>query len=733
MAESAVSSAVELLGNLLIDEVKSLRGVKGKVRLLKDELKSMQSFLKDADRKQAKDERVRNWVRELREIAFDAEDTIELFAVNIENTTNTGFLKSFTGFPKRFYHVDRIGGKIKSIRDRLEAIDKSRERYGIQIAEEAEKEMSQVELRRQLCPWQKDEHLVGMQDAVEKVLREAVLDEEKRGLLVVEIQGMGGIGKSTLAREIYNHPDVVDGPFDRRGWVVVSSEFTPQEKIKQLIYQVSSEEKKSQLLEEIQKLEQSTKDKLFQLQELRKMLHTELKGKTYVIVLDDVWEQDHWEYFESAFPQDKTSRLILTTRNKIIIAKLDQYVLQKSLLDPEKSWELFLKKAFIKNTNGTCPEELESIGRQILKKCGGLPLAISVVGGLLVDTQDKSGWQQVLSHIDSYSNIPENNVPNILNILELSYQNLSLQLKSCFLCLAVFKEDSIIPVKWLASIWNAHGLMQEKGDRIIEDIGRDYLNELINRSMLQIHDLTIDGQVKSFRLHDLIRDVCISKAKEEMGVKIVKGEEDDRGCSSESLYKPRHHVICSKSFVSFSSNQNKYLRSVFHFNLRYFSIEISSRYWKNFQLLKILYLDGFWFKKFPNSFWCLVGLKYLRINTHRHGIHLKLPSWLSDFKKLEFLYVEFVEFPDVDLRMESLRDFGTSKILGRAMTVSKWKSIESLKGIRLKDLVEMSSGLMPNSQLRKLKIDVDDDDGDLVTRGRASLQKMTNLVDEDIA
>ncbi|KAL1552121.1 disease susceptibility protein LOV1-like [Salvia divinorum] len=472
-AEAAISSAVELLGNLLIQKVKSLRGVEEKVRLLKDELESMQSFLKDANRKQAKEEGVRDWIRKIREIAYDAEDTIEMFLVNVENGKSRGLLNRFSSFPKRMYHLDRIGDEIDSIRARLDAVDRNRERYGIiQIAEEAE--MSQVELRRRLCPWQRDEHLVGMEDAVEEVLREAILDkEEKRGLSVAVIQGMGGIGKSTLAREIYNHPDVFSGPFDLRGWVVVSSEFTPQETIKQIILQLCrSGEEKKELVEEIQKLEQSTKDKNYLLQNLQQMLHRQLEGTNYFIVMDDVWEQQHWDYFNTAFPnqQDKSSRLILTTRNNII-AKPGQYVHKMKLLDPEKSWELFLKKAFINNTNGTCPGELERIGRQILEKCDGLPLAISVVGGLLVDAQDKTRWQEVLDQIDS--NIPENNVPNILG---LSYQNLSPHLKSCFLCLAFFKEDVTIRSNELASIWHALGLIQEKGGRSIEDIGRGPLS-----------------------------------------------------------------------------------------------------------------------------------------------------------------------------------------------------------------------------------------------------------------
>lgn len=237
---------------------------------------------------------------------------------------------------------------------------------------------------------------------------------------------------------------------------------------------------------------------------------------------------------------DRASRLLLTTRNKTI-AKYGEFVHEMKALDSNESWELLLNKAFIGGTNiGESIQKLENIGRQILEKCHGLPLAISVVGGLLVETQTKSGWEQVLNQINSYLLGAESSVSTIL---ELSYQNLSPQMKSCFLCLAFFKEDSTIPAKRLVDIWVGQGLIQHEGNRTVDEIARGYLNELINRSMVQTGDLLIDDRVETCSLHDLLREVCLRKAKEEIGLETVKGEE---GVSSLTFCRPRHRVVYGK-------------------------------------------------------------------------------------------------------------------------------------------------------------------------------------------
>ncbi|XP_057802208.1 disease resistance protein RPP8-like [Salvia miltiorrhiza] len=728
MVEAVVSTTLQLLSDLLVDKVNFLGGVEEKVELLKDELKRIQSFLKDANRKQADDDRVRNWLSEIREVAHDARDVIEIFVLKVESKRRLG---RFSAFPKHLHYVNKVGIEIDSIQKRLVAIHRSRESYGIKdLGEEAESvSRSQVESRRRLPPWQNDEHLVGMGGDMQKLLRESILDEERRkGLSIAVVEGMAGIGKSTLARKIYNNVGVVGG-FNCRCWAVVSSGFNARETIKQLIMQLPRSAKdQEKVRDEMKKMEKSTRDELYLREQLQEMLHGELRGKTYFIVLDDVWEKEDWESLRCAFPdeQDKPCRLLITTRNKVI-TKYGDYALEMNVLDLNESWQLFLNKAFIHSNHTECPEELEPIGREIVEKCNGLPLAISVVGGLLVETQTKSGWENVLDQVNSHFGTAES---NISTILELSYQNLSPQLKSCFLCLACFKEDANIPTKRLVHIWVGQGLIQHEGRRTVNEIARGYLDELINRNMVQIKDLTLDNRVKNCHLHDLFRDVCLVKAKDELGFQIImKGEE-----GTSSSCKPRHRVVYG-NLDTLSGDHNRHLRSLFVLNADAGEVDncvkTPFRFWKSFELLEILYLEGVGWRKFPHSFRSLIGLKYLRIRGSSSET-LKIPRWFDHLGKLEVLDMrsENVELPNTTLEMARLRHFSAARVHGLT-SIESWKIMHTLKYISVDDLLRCSSSpaFLAACPVRELGLflDGESESGEMM-KARASLEKMANLV-----
>lgn len=300
MAEVAISTAVQKLCDLLIDRISFLYGVEEEVKLLKDELVRMQCFLKDAGEKQASNESVRHWVSEIRALAHEAEDVVEIFSLKVEAPRRRrGLLAKLACFPVYLHGINEIGGEISQINARLRDIQRSRERYGIQPENMLflKRLEDGGEWRRRLSPWQKDKHAVGLEKDVELLLSKVVLVRRK-GRAVAGIVGMGGAGKSTLARIVYNHRKVA-GEFDCRAWVVVSGDFRPKELIQEVMRQVLRwSDSKVKVLEEMEKL---------QMQGLRHKLHQQLKGRRYFIVLDDVWENNHWESLKDAFPDDGTS------------------------------------------------------------------------------------------------------------------------------------------------------------------------------------------------------------------------------------------------------------------------------------------------------------------------------------------------------------------------------------------------------------------------------------------
>ena len=243
-----------------------------------------------------------------------------------------------------------------------------------------------------------------------------------------------------------------------------------------------------------------------------------LDEKRYLIVLDDVWSIQVWNGLCLYLLESNGSRVLITTRNEQIA--LDAYAKLYRLrpLGEKESWELFLKKTFPTGSRSTisqveCPAELEDVGKKITGKCKGLPLAIVVSRGLL-SRKDKtpSSWEKILTSMEWHlSQGPE----LCMGILALSYRDLPYFLKSCFLYCGVFPEDCEIKASKLIRMWVAEGFVQARGEETVEeDVGEDYLEELIHRSMIQVVKREWDGRVESCRMHDLLRDLAISKAKD---------------------------------------------------------------------------------------------------------------------------------------------------------------------------------------------------------------------------
>ncbi|KAF3437601.1 hypothetical protein FNV43_RR20357 [Rhamnella rubrinervis] len=222
-------------------------------------------------------------------------------------------------------------------------------------------------------------------------------------------------------------------------------------------------------------------------EDLKAELHEHLKEKTYLIVMDDVWSTQVWEELRVAFPNKSNgSRILITTREREVASHASPtppYELQ--FLDENESWELLQKKVF---QGGQCLPNLEERGRELARSCRGLPLSIVLLGGILA-SKEKSHrvWSRFLGNVNSY-------LAEGVSILKLSYKNLPRELKPCFLYVGMFPEESEIIVKDLIEFWIAEGFIHSARNTPIYDVAEDYLEKLMDRSMIQVATKRVDGE-----------------------------------------------------------------------------------------------------------------------------------------------------------------------------------------------------------------------------------------------
>ncbi|KAJ4977389.1 hypothetical protein NE237_002495 [Protea cynaroides] len=400
---------------------------------------------------------------------------------------------------------------MEDIGTRIEKISANKSKYGIENLEAGETLVrlnDGLALKVRRTPTEEELEVVGFEKDIEK-LANLLKQEECQQFLVVSIVGMGGAGKSTLAKSVYNRSDIKN-TFDSYAFIYVSQEYRIKDLLSGAITQVMmlTNEKKQGL-------------EMMNEQELRKMLSDYLKERRCLFIFDDIWKREDWDRLKLAFlaqGEGKPKRVILTTRN-VQVAKYADPLTDLHELSPlgdEDSFKLFSQKVFqyqVKSEERSYSKELEEIGRKLVARCSGLPLAIVVLGGLL-STKEKtpSVWSKLLDSVNwQFNHGPQ----QCMDILSLSYTDLPYYLQSCFLYFGLFPEDYEIDSDKLIRLWVAEGFIQQRGDETMEDVAEDYLEELIQRSIIQAASRRSDGGVETCRIHDILRDFVVSEAKKD--------------------------------------------------------------------------------------------------------------------------------------------------------------------------------------------------------------------------
>ncbi|XP_047949566.1 putative late blight resistance protein homolog R1B-17 [Salvia hispanica] len=339
---------------------------------------------------------------------------------------------------------------------------------------------------------------VGLEDILLQLLHLLIRGPLSRR--VIPIQGMGGIGKTTLSINAFQHPCIVQH-FDVCLWATISQEYS--------IHKILS-----QLLSCLRRSTSGTVD------EMREKLYKCLFGQRYLIVLDDMWNRKAWDdmHVKSLFPDTNNgSRVVVTTRLADVAYHLGDYCVAMSFLDEANSWHLFCQNAFAEQQG--CPPELEETAKKIVARCKGLPLAIIVVGGhLRKSPADLDYWENVAQSILYTSGIDE----QCLNVLSLSYRYLPAHLKPCFLLLGAFPEDEAIYGQVVLKLWIAEGCIEHFDNRILEEVAADYLWDLHMRNLILMDSLDHKRDLYIFRVHDIVRELCLQTAKKEEFLSVVE-------------------------------------------------------------------------------------------------------------------------------------------------------------------------------------------------------------------
>ncbi|CAM0952997.1 unnamed protein product [Alopecurus aequalis] len=610
MAESAVNTVLGSVGNLAVQEIKLLWGVSLEVRSLKDELMRLQAYLKDADEKgRSGNAIVANLVRQIRSAAYEAQNVIEAADyMEKRNRLKKGFIGAISRYahlPSDLATLHTLDAEIRRIKRKLREIFES---AVIQIPDLPDPPIvvTQQDFSVMHHPEDDDIVMVGFEDEHKEIV-DKLVDSENM-LSVVSIIAMGGAGKTTLATKVYTSSRVKEH-FETVAWVTVSQSFKGIDLLKSIMKQIIGvkDESRDESIDEMNEYEVGRKIRHFLLQ------------KRYLVVLDDLWEEDTWDQINRAvvaFPNaNNGSRVLLTTRKEKVAnhVEMPTHVHALKNLDEEKSWKLFCSKALpsYRRVDIGDAVEFEELGRKLAKKCDGLPLALAVLGGYLSKNLTIQAWSAILPCWPSTGK-----TSMMREILARSYKDVTDHyLRSCFLYLATFPEDHIIDVSMLISLWIAEGFIPHARKHEPEEIARNYVEELAQRSLVQVTSRSkAHGWIEKIRVHDILRDWCIEEAREDGFLDVIESTSDLVGASSTGIMTSYRSSY--QGFSGSSLNASPNLRALIGFQLPPISLP-------KLRFLRVLHIENSRVRDFSTA---IGGCLHLRCIRFINCDDLTLPS-----------------------------------------------------------------------------------------------------------
>ncbi|XP_075668165.1 disease resistance protein RPM1-like [Castanea sativa] len=713
MAETAVNLVIENLVSLLFQEVRLLKGVHDKVASIKGELEIIQSFLKDADAR-VEQENMSNvektWVKQIREEAYHIEDIIDEYILHMAKgplgpRQHFHFLRKFFQFTKNLKAKYVIASKIQDISINLKEKRELAVKYRFNTIEQGGLSNNARSVTwydpRVASLFIEEAEVVGIESHRDKLINWLVEGPSNRTM--ISVVGIGGVGKTTLVKKVYDNKKV-EAHFNCRAWITVSQSYKKEDLFRDMIKQFYKAREEF-APKEIDKMEEIN---------LVTVLRQYLHEQRYVIVADDLWDTDFLECLKFALPNNgKGSGIVITTRNEDVAPSHNEssscYVHKQLPLPSNKALELFYKKVF-QHEEDNCPHELVELSCKIVEKCEGLPLAIVVIGGLL-SNKDKvvSEWGKLHDSL-SLELDTNSHLRSIPKILSLSYHDLPYYLKACFLYLGMFPEDYSINCARLIRLWISEGFVREKQGITLEELAQGYLNQLIRRSLVQVVEFDKVGKNRFCRVHDMLREVILSRS-EELNFCLVSIQ------NYSSFDKiARRLSITNNVYTPLKSISNSQTRSILIFGLDKVPNSFFTTCLANFKLMRTMDFEGAPIDYIPKEVGNLLHLRYLSLRDTevrmlpksigklhyletldlKRSLVFELPAEISRLQKLQYLAAYIIDY-NVEYNIDFPQAVKIPSGIGRLQSLQKLSKIEANNNALITELGSLG-------QLRKLEI-----------------------------
>ncbi|PKU59061.1 Putative disease resistance RPP13-like protein 1 [Dendrobium catenatum] len=618
-----VSKVLETLFNMAKEELAMQLRLVDDVKKLQNTLERLECYLQDSEKKIIEDDSTKRWLNQINHAMYDIEDLLEEYdALKINNSESMSSKEvrssSSSSTKVRFWLSVKISGFKKVASNHRIGVDLRR--LNKQLNDEIKGQIPELSFMINFAPTGPVESqirsnnrttavvvrsdIVGnrIQDDARRLIKLLTKDDDRDNPLVYAIVGMGGIGKTTLAKLVFDD-HIIASRFQVNVWVSVSQNYNENDILRNIITSAGGDGKRCHNFDS-----------------LSKKVIDMVKDKRVFMVLDDVWETKRvWNDMLRILLKRgvaEGSRVLVTTRNEEVAAQMMAVHSQRvQSLPLEDGWSLLCKSAFPAWEQLEAKDDkwnLKDIGIELVKKCDGLPLAINAIGGMLSSqSRTRESWEFILKS----SSWEVKGLPDEINsVLYISYQYLPRDIKRCFLYCSLFPKGRYFKIMNAKNLWIQEGLINDEKNRSSHDVAERYFRILVQRNLVILDRVYIEAAY--FKMHDLVYSLSQFLTRNENLVateerEILNSEFDGKIKKLRRLSFIGGHNETTKIQKKCLQEQVS-LRTLLTFDKTIYNID--NDLFNHLRHLRILWLRGTKVTELPASLGSLKLLRYLNLS-----------------------------------------------------------------------------------------------------------------------